>query len=87
VQGGLRHYVGAALLDHDGGYAARVLIEQSHLQAVIAGQRVPFNASNTPPPVPATQEAAAEPADAAMPAVTPASGPAQAAPEQVALAG
>ena len=87
VQDGLRHYVGAALLDHDGGYAARVLMEQAHLQAVIAGQRVPFNASNTPPPVPATQEAAAEPAEAARPAVVPASGPAKPASEQVALAG
>ncbi len=33
VQEGLRFYVGAALLEHDGGYAARVMLEQQHLRA------------------------------------------------------
>lgn len=86
---GLRYYVGAALLDHDGGYAGRVLMEQSHLRAVAEGRRVPLNASNNPPP--ALQEAAAEPTEVLRPAVTPASSPAgpatrPAAPERVALA-
>jgi hypothetical protein len=44
VEGGLRYYVGAANLPHDGGYAAKVLSEQSHLQSVAAGRRVPVNA-------------------------------------------
>jgi hypothetical protein len=34
VEAGLRHYVGAANLDNDGGYAAKVLAEQSRLNAV-----------------------------------------------------
>ncbi|MDO8419378.1 MAG: lytic transglycosylase domain-containing protein [Rubrivivax sp.] len=49
VQAGLRYYVGAALLDSDGGYAARVMAEQGHMRNVADGKRVPVNASNTPP--------------------------------------
>ena len=41
LQDGLRYYVGAAAQDSDGGYAARVLGEQSHLLAVAKGQKVP----------------------------------------------
>jgi soluble lytic murein transglycosylase-like protein len=52
---GLRHYVGAALLEHDGGYVARVLGEQLHLRAVADGKRVPVNA----PAVATAPEAAA----------------------------
>jgi hypothetical protein len=51
IEEGLRHYVGAALLDNDGGYAARVLAEQAHLKAVSAGQKVPVTVSNQPPVV------------------------------------
>jgi len=51
VQEGLRYYVGAALLDSDGGYAARVMAEQAHMRNVAAGKKVPLNASNTPPKV------------------------------------
>lgn len=49
VQEGLRHYVGAALLEGDGGYASRVMLEQSHMRRVADGGRVALNASNTPP--------------------------------------
>ena len=49
VQEGLRFYVGAALLDGDGGYAARVLAEQAHLKAVWEGRKVPVAASNQSP--------------------------------------
>jgi hypothetical protein len=49
IEGGLKHYVGAALLEHDGGYAARVLTEQQHLKRVAAGERVPVNAVRTLP--------------------------------------
>jgi hypothetical protein len=41
VEGGLRYYVGAANLPDDGGYAARVLAEQSLLQRVAAGKSLP----------------------------------------------
>lgn len=49
VQGGLRYYVGAAMLADDGGYAAKVLYEQSHLQRVAKGQRVAVNVPSKPP--------------------------------------
>lgn len=51
LQEGLRHYVGAALLDSDGGYADKVLAEQAHMRNVAAGRPVPSNASNQPAPV------------------------------------
>jgi soluble lytic murein transglycosylase-like protein len=51
VEAGLRYYVGAALLDSDGGYAAKVLYEQSHLQRVASGQQVATNVPSNPPPV------------------------------------
>jgi soluble lytic murein transglycosylase-like protein len=63
VEGGLRQYVGAALLESDGGYAAKVLFEQSHLQRVARGQTVAINAPSDPPA-------------AAMPTPSPASAPA-----------
>ena len=68
VQAGLRFYVGAALLDHDGGYTDKVLLEQAHLQNVAAGRQVAFNASNRPPPAPAAAEPALETADTLAPA-------------------
>ena len=62
---GLRFYVGAALLEGDGGYVGRVLAEQAHMRGVADGRKVPMNASNTPPanatPVKAA-DALAEPA-------------------------
>ena len=50
VQEGLRYYVGAALLESDGGYASRVLVEQGHMRQVADGRQVALNASNAPPP-------------------------------------
>ena len=41
VEGGLRHYVGAANLPNDGGYAAKVLAERDRLSRVAGGQAVP----------------------------------------------
>lgn len=55
---GLRHYVGAALLETDGGYASRVLTEQSYLRAVTAGRSVPVTVPNSGPLVPADKVAA-----------------------------
>jgi len=78
VQEGLRYYVGAALLESDGGYAARVMAEQQHMRNVADGKAVPLNASNQPP---ASAPRAADAAETASPA-TPASA---ATGEQVAL--
>ena len=50
VQEGLRYYVGAALQESDGGYASRVMLEQSHMRRVADGGQVALNASNAPPP-------------------------------------
>jgi soluble lytic murein transglycosylase-like protein len=89
VQEGLRHYVGAALLESDGGYAARVMAEQSLLRAVADGRRVAPNAPATVPAaaqaVPVSAPAAgASAANRSLPATAPA--PAEAMDgEQIAL--
>jgi soluble lytic murein transglycosylase-like protein len=70
LQEGLKHYVGAALVEGDGGYVGRVLAEQDHLRRVADGKGVPVNAPNVLPQV---REAA------------PAATPAEAQAEQVAL--
>ena len=41
LEAGLRFYVGAANLDDDGGYTAKVLAEQGRLKQVVAGRAVP----------------------------------------------
>ncbi len=87
VADGLRFYVGAALLDGDGGYAAKVMAEQAHMRQVADGRSVPFNAPIVVPP--ASRDAAAEPTELPpaqpLPAAAPASVPAPV-PERVALA-
>jgi Transglycosylase SLT domain len=70
VQEGLRYYVGAALLEGDGGYAARVVAEQQHMRNVADGKTVPVTASNQPPaqaqrPVETEAAAPAAPASSA----------------------
>lgn len=40
LEAGLRHYVGAANLADDGGYAGKVLAEQNHLRELVRGKRV-----------------------------------------------
>ena len=47
---GLRHYVGAALLENDGGYASKIISEQTHMRAVLDGRAVPLNAANSATP-------------------------------------
>nr|WP_297357607.1 lytic transglycosylase domain-containing protein [uncultured Caldimonas sp.] len=75
LEGGLRFYVGAANLPDDGGYAAKVLSEQSHLRNVAAGRHVPINAPQliqtvqTAPPASEGAASGAEPA--AIPPVDP----------------
>jgi hypothetical protein len=51
IEGGLKYYVGAANMEADGGYTAKVLAEHSRLQSVAAGKPVPVMA---PIPVKAT---------------------------------
>ncbi len=49
LQDGLRFYVGAALLEGDGGYVNRVLAEQLHLRSVANGRSVPTAVPMTMP--------------------------------------
>jgi hypothetical protein len=53
MQEGLRHYVGAALLEGDGGYVGRVLAEQASMRSVADGKKLPVA---TPAPVAAEAE-------------------------------
>lgn len=78
LQEGLRYYVGAALLEGDGGYVGRVLAEQLHMRNVLSGKRVSPNASSVPPLSPV------KPLEAAAPEVF-IDEPAGKAAEQVAL--
>lgn len=50
IEAGLRLYVGAADLDDDGGYVAKVMAEHGKLQAVVRGQTVASTADTRPPP-------------------------------------
>lgn len=78
LQEGLRYYVGAALLESDGGYVGRVLAEQLHMRNVADGKRVPPNAAIVLPLSPV------KPLEAAAPEIL-TDQPAGAAAEQVAL--
>ena len=81
IEAGLRHYVGAANLASDGGYAVKVLAEQGHLLDVAGGKTVLASARSTTAPVAtaapaavvlrnAPQRARAEPAPAPLPVKT-----------------
>ena len=59
---GLRHYVGAALLEDDGGYISKIVSEQNHMRAVMEGRPVPLNAGNPATPIPRAVQAPAAPA-------------------------
>ena len=84
---GLRHYVGAANLADDGGYANKVLSEQAHLKQVAAGKNVAVTVPQAgvvlPPRTVPSVDAAADPV--VPPSANPATTPAAAAGEQVAL--
>ena len=88
LQEGLRYYVGAALLETDGGYVGRVLAEQTNLRNVADGKRVPVNAPLLPPsaapsPAPASELTEATFTPPAAPAAISPKAPRS--PEQVAL--
>jgi len=63
LEEGLRFYVGAANFADDGGYANKVLAEQSHLRLVASGRPVaitaPLPATTAPTPLPGTDRPAA----------------------------
>jgi len=65
LRDGLKYYVGAALMEGDGGYVGRVLAEQDHMRRVADGTPVPVNASNTPRPAPREPVPVVAPAEAA----------------------
>lgn len=74
LEAGLKYYVGAANTGLDGGYAAKVLMEQAFLKRVAEGKLV---AVNTPLQVPANQAA---PLPVVAPAASPAAQPSPGAP-------
>jgi Transglycosylase SLT domain len=76
VEGGLRYYVGAANLPDDGGYAAKVLGEQTHLKLVASGRQVAVTVPQATYVAPAKVAAPAEATPAAEQADKPADAPA-----------
>ena len=71
LQEGLRYYVGAALLDGDGGYVGRVLAEQTLMRNVADGKNVPLNSPNTAPATAAREPESAASRPDAEPLVKP----------------
>ncbi|MGY0193563.1 transglycosylase SLT domain-containing protein [Leptothrix sp. BB-4] len=64
VEGGLRHYVGAANLPDDGGYAFKVMAEQEFMTQLLQGRSVPPTARLPVPPVTTAQGTPAVEAEA-----------------------
>ncbi len=61
VEAGLRFYVGAANLESDGGYAAKVMAEHARLLAVVSGRAPAYTPAIRPPlAIPASLPAAPE---------------------------
>lgn len=71
LQEGLRFYVGAALIEGDGGYVGRVISEQTHMRSVADGKSVPANASAIVPVSTTAKDTAAKPPSAAASSVRP----------------
>ncbi|MGF6525514.1 lytic transglycosylase domain-containing protein [Variovorax sp. PvP013] len=77
LEAGLRYYVGAANLEGDGGYAAKVLAEHERLRQVAGGASVPttnpplLRAQAIPAATPPTAKADAAPLPASAPAPVP----------------
>ena len=67
VQGGLKHYVGAANLPHDGNYTDKVMAEYARMYQVANGVPLPTQAAPTQPPLRAADTPAAPPADSKAP--------------------
>jgi soluble lytic murein transglycosylase-like protein len=60
VEAGLKRYVGAAAMDSDGGYGAKVLGEYDRLKAVASGKHISIFARMTGRPAPKAQTIQAE---------------------------
>jgi len=69
MEAGLKHYVGAANMVDDGGYAAKVMAEAAYLKQVAGGGKVPSNA-----PLPQAQAVAEAPAAVVSPSTSKAVG-------------
>lgn len=67
IEGGLRYYVGAANLPHDGGYSAKVMAEHQRLRQVANGRATPTTAPAARMLVTTTDPAPAAPAAPAAP--------------------
>ena len=71
LQGGLRYYVGAANLEDDGGYAAKVLAEHERLVQVANGRNPPTTATPAPRAQPIPITTPSKPQQASEPAADP----------------
>ena len=72
IEGGLKFYVGAANMEHDDGYGAKVLAEYNRLQMVATGRVVPLSEPREASASPATPMAVSLPETAPSPAAIPA---------------
>ena len=71
IEGGLKHYVGAANLENDGGYADKVLAERARLQDVVSGKRPPTSRTFAAPAPVARQLPVTSPANGGVRESTP----------------
>jgi Transglycosylase SLT domain len=72
IEGGLKFYVGAANMEHDDGYGAKVLAEYNRLQMVATGRVVPLSEPREASASPATPVAVSLPETAPLPVAIPA---------------
>jgi len=79
LEAGLRYYVGAANLEEDGGYANKVLAEQSRLRLVAAGKQVPIFTPALPAPAAPVPAAARSSIEQAVKPAAPSASPTPAA--------
>ncbi len=77
VEGGLKHYVGAANMANDGGYANKVIAEYARLYQVAYGKAAPVRKPNTEATQPALQRATAPSIDDQQPTIIPVIAPAK----------
>lgn len=75
IEGGLRYYVGAANVEDDGGYAAKVVAEHARLRDVAAGRTVPVGTPAPQSPIIVSPSAPVQPLPVAAPAPGPAAEP------------
>ncbi len=74
LQEGLKFYVGAALIEGDGGYVGRVISEQTHMRGVADGRSVPVNAGSIVPVATTLKDVGAKAPPSAASSATPGKG-------------